>query len=61
MNRAERDLNRKEEIEMELQHLHTQLQDNLKHVEELQETLTKTHLLVEEKEVIIQALTEELR
>ncbi|XP_073499310.1 coiled-coil domain-containing protein 18 isoform X2 [Phyllobates terribilis] len=51
---AENELIRKREIELELQ-------NNIKHVEELQETLTKTHLSVEEKEVIIQTLREELR
>ncbi|KAM4022561.1 coiled-coil domain-containing protein 18 [Anomaloglossus baeobatrachus] len=50
---AENDLIKKEQIE-------TELQNNTKHVEELQETLTKTHLSVEEKEVIIQTLREEL-
>ncbi|XP_068095887.1 coiled-coil domain-containing protein 18 isoform X2 [Hyperolius riggenbachi] len=61
VSRAEKDLKRKEEIEIELGYTQKELQNNLKQVEALQETLTQTHLLVEEKEVIIQALTEELR
>ncbi|XP_073427536.1 coiled-coil domain-containing protein 18 [Dendrobates tinctorius] len=51
---AESELIRKGELELEWK-------NNIKHVEELQETLTKTHLSVEEKDLIIQALREELR
>ncbi|XP_018116493.1 cytoskeletal protein Sojo-like isoform X2 [Xenopus laevis] len=58
---AQKDITRKEEMEIQYSAMQKELEGYTKHVEELQETLTKTHLSVEEKQVIIQGLTEKLR
>ncbi|OCT85160.1 cytoskeletal protein Sojo isoform X2 [Xenopus laevis] len=58
---AEKDSKRTEEMETQLSGMQKELDGYTKQVEELQETLTKTHLSVEEKQVIIQGLTEKLR
>ncbi|KAE8610597.1 hypothetical protein XENTR_v10012177 [Xenopus tropicalis] len=61
LHSAEKDIKRKEEMEIQLSAMQKDLEGYTKHIEELQETLTKTHLSVEEKQVIIEGLTEELR